>query len=130
MSPEQVEGKEADARSDIFSLGCVLYEMATGKRAFEGKSMASIMAAVQERNPVPITAVEPGLPPALDRLVKACLAKDPDERIQTVQDVKLQLKWLAEEGQASGPQGSLSASWTGHLKRREGVVCAGAPLFV
>src|ERR1035438_3348672 len=67
MSPEQVEGKEADARSDIFSLGCVLYEMATGKRAFEGKSMASIMAAVLERNPVPITAVEPGLPPALRR---------------------------------------------------------------
>jgi len=128
MSPEQVEGKEADARSDIFSLGCVLYEMATGKRAFEGKSMASIMAAVLERNPVPIAAVEPGLPPALDRLVKACLAKDPDERIQTVQDVKLQLKWLAEESEASGPQEEAPVSWTGHLKRRERVVWAVATL--
>ena len=128
MSPEQVEGKEADARSDIFSLGCVLYEMATGKRAFEGKSMASIMAAVLERNPVPLTAVEPGLPPALDRLVKACLAKDPDDRIQTVQDVKLQLKWLAEESEASGPQEEAPASWTGHLKRRERVVWAMATL--
>jgi serine/threonine protein kinase len=96
MSPEQIEGHDADARSDIFSFGCVLYEMATGKSAFEGKSPASIMAAVMERDPAPITTSEPQLPQALDRVVKTCLAKDPDDRFQTVQDIKLQLKWIAE----------------------------------
>ena len=128
MSPEQVEGKEADTRSDIFGLGCVLYEMATGKRAFEGKSTASIMAAVLERDPVPISAVEPTLPPTLDRVVKACLAKDPDERLQTVQDVKLQLKWLAEESQASGFQARPQASGTGRLKSRQRIVWVVATL--
>jgi eukaryotic-like serine/threonine-protein kinase len=98
ISPEQLEGKEADARSDIFALGAVLYEMATGKRAFEGKTTASVIAAVLEREPVPISAVQPASPVALDRVVKTCLAKDPDERFQTVHDLKLQLKWIAESG--------------------------------
>jgi len=124
MSPEQIEGKEAGTRSDIFSLGCVLYEMATGKPAFEGKSPASIMAAVLERDPVPIAALDPSLPPALDRVVKSCLAKDPDDRVQTVQDVKLQLQWLAEESQASGPQRRLPVSATGRLHSRERIVWA------
>jgi eukaryotic-like serine/threonine-protein kinase len=96
MAPEQVEGKEADARADIFALGAVLYEMATGKRAFEGKTAASAMAAVLEREPAPISSVQPMTPPAFERLVKICLAKDADERWQTVHDVKLQLKQLAE----------------------------------
>ncbi|MGD0929040.1 MAG: protein kinase [Candidatus Korobacteraceae bacterium] len=122
MSPEQIEGKEADTRSDIFSLGCVLYEMATGKRPFEGKSTASIMAAVLEREPIAISTVTPALPVTLDRVVKACLAKDPDERLQTVQDVKLQLQWLGEEGQASGSQARPEASGSGRLQRRERVV--------
>jgi len=122
MSPEQIEGKEADTRSDIFSLGCVLYEMATGKRPFEGKSTASIMAAVLEREPIAISTVTPALPITLDRVVKACLAKDPDERLQTVQDVKLQLQWLGEERQASGSQARPEASGTGRLQRRERVV--------
>ena len=102
MSPEQVEGKEADARSDIFALGAVLYEMATGKRAFEGKTAASVIAAVLERTPPPISTIQPASPPALDRVVKTCLAKDPDERFQSVHDVKLQLQWIAEEGTQSG----------------------------
>src|SRR6266853_482971 len=102
MSPEQVEGKEADARSDIFALGAVLYEMATGKRAFEGKTQASIVAAILASEPQPISAVTPMSPPALDRVVKVCLAKDPDERWQTAHDVKLQLQWIAEGGSQAG----------------------------
>ena len=101
MSPEQVEGKPADARSDIFALGAVLYEMTTGKRAFEGKTPASAMAAVLERDPPPITSLQPMTPPAFERLVKVCLAKDPDDRWQTAHDVKLQLqadhrRWIAD----------------------------------
>ena len=104
MSPEQIEGKEADARSDIFALGAVLYEMVTGKRAFEGKTPASAMAAVLEREPTSISSVQPLTPPALERLVKICLSKDPDDRWQTAHDVKLQLRQIAEgASQASAP---------------------------
>jgi Tol biopolymer transport system component len=110
MAPEQVEGKEADARSDIFALGAVLYEMAAGKRAFEGKTVASAMAAVLERDPAPISSVRPMTPPALDRLVKTCLVKDPDERWQTAHDVRLQLRQITEGGSQSGVAGSTSAA--------------------
>ena len=98
MAPEQVEGKPADPRSDIFALGAVLYEMATGKRAFEGKTPASAMAAVLERDPAPISSIQPMTPPAFERLVKTCLAKDPDDRWQTAHDVKLQLRQIIEAG--------------------------------
>ena len=103
MSPEQVEGKEADARSDIFALGAVLYEMATGKRPFEGKTTASVIAAVLAAEPQPISVIQPMSPPALDRVVKTSLAKDPDERFQSVHDVKLQLRWIAEGGSQASP---------------------------
>ncbi len=98
MAPEQVEGKPADARSDIFALGALLYEMTTGRRAFEGKTPASAMAAVLERDPPSITSIQPMTPPAFERLVKICLAKDPDERWQTAHDVKLQLRHIIEGG--------------------------------
>ncbi|MFN8179011.1 MAG: protein kinase [bacterium] len=102
MAPEQLEGKEADARTDLFALGAVLYEMATGRRAFEGKSQASLIGAIMHAEPPSISSLEPMNPPALDRLIKACLAKDPEERIQTAHDVLLQLRWIAEGGSQAG----------------------------
>ncbi len=96
MAPEQFEGKESDARTDIFALGAVLYEMATGKKAFEGKSQASVIAAILEKDPPPITSLKPMVPGALDRLVKKCLAKDPEERWQSAQDLRDELRWIAE----------------------------------
>ena len=85
MAPEQLEGKEVDARTDIFAFGAVVYEMATGKKAFEGKSQASVIATILETDPPPMSSLQPMTPPALDRVVKRCLAKDPDERWQTAQ---------------------------------------------
>ena len=102
MSPEQLEGRPADARSDIFAFGALLYEMATGRRAFEGKSRASLIAAILDSEPPPISEVRPMAPPALDRVIRACLAKDPDDRWQTAHDVMLQLRWISEGGSKAG----------------------------
>jgi serine/threonine protein kinase/Tol biopolymer transport system component len=95
MSPEQIEGKEADFRSDIFAFGAVLYEMASGKRAFEGKSQLSVASAILEREPPPLSVVRHGLPPALERTIAICLAKDPEQRWSTAHDAALQLTVIA-----------------------------------
>src|SRR5262249_50750497 len=96
MAPEQLEGKEADARTDIFALGEVIYEMATGKQAFSGKSRASLIAAILTVEPPPIKQSQPLTSPALERVVKKCLAKDPDDRWQSASDLANELKWIAE----------------------------------
>ena len=103
MAPEQVEGKEADARSDIFSLGAVLYEMVSGKRAFEGKTLVSVAASILEKDPEPIRTIQPLTPASLERTIKKCLAKDPDERWQSAGDLASELKWIAEGSAAGAP---------------------------
>ncbi len=109
MSPEQLEGKNADPRSDIFSFGCVLYEMATGRKAFSGKSQASLIASILEHDPPPISSIQPLVPPALDRVVRTCLAKDPDDRWQTAHDLTSELKWIAEAGSQTGAPATVRA---------------------
>jgi Tol biopolymer transport system component len=102
MSPEQVQGKEVDGRSDIFSLGVVLYEMVTGKRAFEGRSQLSVAMAILEDEPAPIGSVKPMTSAVLDHAIVCCLAKSPEDRWQTARDLALELKWTAESGAHSG----------------------------
>jgi Tol biopolymer transport system component len=106
MAPEQLEGKEADARTDVFAFGCILHEMAAGKRAFDGKTQAGVMAAILEREPEPLSEARPGIPAALERLVRTCLEKDPQERRQTMHDVLLELRWIAEGGGAEEGAGA------------------------
>jgi len=109
MAPEQLEGKDADARSDMFSFGAVLYEMATARKPFEGKSAASVIAAILERDPPAISTLQPLFPPALERVVKTCLAKDPDERWQSAHDLRAALEWIRDSASQSAvpvPRGS------------------------
>ena len=102
MSPEQLEGTPADSRSDIFALGALLYEMATGRKAFEGKNRTSLIAAIVATQPPPITSVQAASPPALDHVIRRCLEKDPDDRWQSARDVRAQLLWIAEGGSQVG----------------------------
>src|SRR6266481_6233793 len=120
MSPEQIEGKELDGRSDIFSFGAVLYEMLTGQRAFPGKSQLSVASAILEKEASPISGIKPMTPPALDHAIKKCLAKVPDERWQSASDLASELKWIAEGGsQVTSGTGAaakgIRARWRGAL---------------
>ena len=104
MAPEQVEGRVVDTRSDIFALGSILYEMAAGRRAFGADSQSGVMAAILEHDPPPIPAIEARDPIALDRLIRACLAKDPDDRIQDARDLLWQLRWISDRENTTLPQ--------------------------
>src|SRR5262249_6790308 len=114
MSPEQIEGKEADARSDIFAFGAMLYEMATGKRAFDGKSQISVASAILEKDPEPISALQPMSPPALEHVVRTCLAKDPELRWHTAHACGWKWHGWAEAGSRRGapPARLFSRRWT------------------
>jgi Tol biopolymer transport system component len=109
MSPEQIQGKEADARSDIFAFGAMLYEMLSGKRAFQGKSQLSLASAILEKDPDPIATIQPLTPPALEQVVRICLAKDPDDRFQSAHDLKLQLQWISAGGSQVGAPAVVSS---------------------
>jgi len=121
MAPEQLEGREADARTDIFAFGAVLYEMATGRKAFSGRSQASLISSIMKEEPAPISTLSPMTPPALDRVVKTCLAKDPEDRFQTAHDVRLELQWVAEGGSQAGVPAPVAA----RRKTREAIAWAG-----
>ena len=115
MAPEQVQGMSADARTDIFAFGAVLYEMLTGRRAFEGGSPASVIAAILEHDPPPVSSLQPLTPPAIDHLVRRCLSKDPETRWQNANDLAAELRWLREvnggPGPVAGAAGRLGRGW-------------------
>ena len=115
MSPEQIEGKEADARSDIFSFGAVLYEMATGRRAFEGKSQVSVASAILEKDPEPVSVSQPLVPPALQQVIHGALMKDPESRWQSAADIARQLRWISSSDSSS----NLARPALPHRKWRE-----------
>jgi eukaryotic-like serine/threonine-protein kinase len=129
MAPEQLEGKEVDARTDIFAFGAVVYEMATGKRAFEGKSQASLIAAILEREPPAMSSLQPMTPPALDRVVKKCLAKEPENRWQTPKDLCDELKWVAEGGSQVAVPPTAAAKGFRTLGRRGLILSLGTLVF-
>src|ERR1700680_1810135 len=129
MAPEQLEGKEADARTDIFAFGVVVYEMATNKKAFEGKSQASLIAAILEREPPAMSSLQPMTPPMLDRVVKKCLAKEPENRWQTPKDLCDELKWVAEGGSPVALTPTAAPKGFHALGRRELLLSVGALLI-
>lgn len=130
MSPEQIEGKEADACSDIFAFGAVLYEMATGKRAFEGKSQLTVASAILDKEPERVTSVLPSAPPALDHVIRTCLAKNPEERYQSARDVKLDLSWVAVSPLSSLPATAPAIAPSKRGRERIAWIAAGIALLI
>ena len=130
MAPEQLEGKDADARTDIFAFGVVVYEMTTGKKAFEGKSQASVISAIMSSDPQPMSSLQPMTPPTLDRVIKRCLAKEPDERWQSANDLANDLKWIAEGGSQTASLPSAPSKGIRALGRRGLILSVGALLLV
>jgi eukaryotic-like serine/threonine-protein kinase len=110
MAPEQLEGEEADARTDIFALGLVIYEMVTGRKAFQGKSQATLISSIMSSDPQPVSALQPATPPALERVILRCLAKDRDERWQTARDLCRELEWIALGGSQAGAPAPMPSS--------------------
>jgi serine/threonine protein kinase len=129
MSPEQLEGKEADARSDIFSFGLVLYEMLTGARAFEGSSPASLIAAILKEEPRPVASLQPLIPPALERTIRKCLTKEPDLRWQSVRDLRHELEWIVGGG-ATAPIAVARGTWRERAAWTVAAIFLGASLFL
>jgi eukaryotic-like serine/threonine-protein kinase len=134
MSPEQIEGKELDGRSDVFSLGLVMYEMVTGQRAFSGKSQASVIASILALDAPKVSAANPKVPASLESIIHSCLEKDPDERVQTAHDIKLQLQMVAnltETVTVKAPSANSSNSWIlGAALGLVAIMCAGALLLL
>ncbi len=118
MAPEQLEGKEADARTDIFAFGCVLYEMASGRKAFAGASRASLISAIMSSDPAPISTLQPTSPPVLDRVIRKSLAKNPDDRWQNAADLGSELEWVSEERGLAATAATPTTGW----RRRERVL--------
>jgi len=135
MAPEQLEGREADSRTDIFAFGAVLYEMVTGRKAFSGSSQASVISAIMREQPEPIVALQPFAPPALEQVVRTCLAKDPEERWQSARDVVKQLRWIEEGGSRaeiapSPAPGRRRREWAAWALAAAGVAAAATVSFL
>src|SRR5262249_13203473 len=122
LAPEQFDGIEPDARTDIFAFGAVLYEMLTGRPAFEGKSQPMLLAAIQTVDPDPVTKLQPSTPPALEYLVKRCLAKDPKQRLQTARDLVSHLQWIREGRDRVAP----AVGFSTRQRKRDRLLWAGA----
>lgn len=103
MSPEQLEGRTADVRSDLFAFGCVLYEMVTGRKAFDARSSASLLTAIMAQAPTPVRVLQPAVPAGVEYVIDRCLAKDPDDRWQTARDLLAELKRVASRTDAGTP---------------------------